>query len=82
VPRTDDLLFLERFDGDAKVLFDMKDGVPMRDKVGDRFRRKSGSHRELAQYFRDDSLRDDKDLEISLVNALKREVHRKLVHRD
>jgi hypothetical protein len=36
----------------------------------------------LAQHFRDESLRDDKDLEISVVNALGREIHREFVHRE
>jgi hypothetical protein len=36
----------------------------------------------LAQHFRDDSLTDDQDLEISVVNALGREIHREFVHRD
>jgi hypothetical protein len=65
--------------------FDMKDGVPMRDRVGIEF----GSNieaiehsRVLAQHFRDDSLRDDQDLEISVVNASGREIHREFVHRE
>jgi hypothetical protein len=36
----------------------------------------------LSQHFRDDSLRDDQDLEISVVNVLGREIHREFVHRD
>jgi hypothetical protein len=36
----------------------------------------------LAQHFRYDSLRDEKDLEISVVNALGREIHREFVHRE
>lgn len=68
-----------------KFYFDMKDGVPMRDKVGTDFRGnlEAIEHcRELAQHFRDNSLRDDKDLQISVVNALGREIHREFVHRD
>ena len=67
-----------------KFFFDMKDGVPFRDSIGIDF---SGNleaiaHcKELAQHFRDDSLRDDQDLEISVVNALGREIHREFVHR-
>jgi hypothetical protein len=67
-----------------KFFFDMKDGVPFRDRIGIDF---SGNleaiaHcKELAQHFRDDSLRDDQDLEISVVNALGREIHREFVHR-
>jgi hypothetical protein len=65
--------------------FDMKDGVPMRDRVGIEF----GTNIEaiahskvLAQHFRDGSLRDDQDLEISVVNASGREIHREFVHRE
>jgi hypothetical protein len=68
-----------------KVFFDMKDGVPMRDRVGIDFKSnlEAIEHcKELAQHFRDDSLRDDKDLEISVVNGLGREIHREFVHRD
>jgi hypothetical protein len=68
-----------------KFFFDMKDGVPMRDSVGIDFKGnlEAIEHcKELAQHFRDDSLRDDKDLEISVVNALGREIHREFVHRE
>jgi len=68
-----------------KFLFDMKNGVPMRDKIRTDFKGnlEAFEHcKELAQHFRDDSLRDDKDLEISVLNALGREVHRELVHRE
>jgi hypothetical protein len=68
-----------------KLFFDMKDGVPMRDRVGIDFKGnlEAIEHcKELAQHFRDDSLRDDKDLEISVVNALGREIHREFVHRE
>jgi hypothetical protein len=65
--------------------FDMIDGVSMRDRTGIEF----GSDveaiehsRVVARHFRDESLRDDKDLEISVVNALGREIHREFVHRD
>jgi hypothetical protein len=65
--------------------FDMKDGVPLRDRVGIEFNTNleaiEHSHA-LAQHFRDDSLTDDQDLEISVVNALGREIHREFVHRD
>jgi hypothetical protein len=67
-----------------KFFFDMKDGVPMRDRVGIEFRGDAEAiiHcKELAQHFRDDSLRDDKELEISVVNAVGREIHREFVHR-
>jgi hypothetical protein len=36
----------------------------------------------LAQHFRDDSLTDDQDLEISVVNAVGRKIHREFVHRE
>jgi hypothetical protein len=65
--------------------FDMKDGVPLRDRIGIEFNTNleaiEHSH-VLAQHFRDDSLTDDQDLEISVVNALGREIHREFVHRD
>lgn len=68
-----------------KYFFDMKDGVPFRDRIGIDF---SGNleaivHcKALAQHFRDDSLRDDHDLEICVVNAAGREIHREFVHRE
>jgi hypothetical protein len=49
-----------------KFFFDMKDGVPMRDRVGIDLKSnlEAIAHcKQLAQHFRDDSLRDDKDLE-------------------
>jgi hypothetical protein len=64
--------------------FDMKDGIPMRDRVGLEFKGNAEAiqHcKELAQHFRDESLRDDQELEISVVNALGREIHREFVHR-
>jgi hypothetical protein len=65
--------------------FDMKDGVPMRDRVGIEFNSNAEAivHcKELAQHWRDGSLRDDQDLEISVVNSLGREIHREFVHRE
>ena len=65
--------------------FDMKDGVPMRDRIGIAFDSnvEAIAHcRVLAKHFRDDSLRDDQDLEISVVNASGREIHREFVHRE
>jgi Domain of unknown function (DUF6894) len=62
--------------------FNMKDGVPMRDRVGIDFKNdlEAIEHcKELAQHFRDGSLLDDQDLEISVVNS---EIHREFVHRD
>jgi hypothetical protein len=63
----------------------MKDGVPMRDRVGIDFKGNPEAieHcKELVQNFRDESLRDDKDIEISVVNALGREIYREFVHRE
>jgi hypothetical protein len=68
-----------------KFFFDMRDGVPMRDKIGIEFstNAEAVSHcKELAQRWRDESLRDDKDLEISVVNSLGREIHKEFVHRE
>ena len=65
--------------------FDMKDGVPMRDRVGIEFKTDAEAitHcKELARHFRDDSLRDDQDLEIAVVNSLGREIYRQFVHRE
>jgi hypothetical protein len=67
-----------------KFFFDMKDGVPMRDRVGLEFKTNADAIEHcqaLAQHFFDDSLTDDQDLEISVVNALGREIHREFVHR-
>jgi hypothetical protein len=68
-----------------KFSFDMKNGVPMRDEVGIDFKGnlEAIEHcKELAHHFRDKSLRDDEELEISVLNALGREVHREFVHRE
>jgi hypothetical protein len=65
--------------------FDLKDGVPLRDRVGVEFNTNADAiaHCEvLAQHFRDESLRNDEDMEISVVNALGREIHRQFVHRE
>jgi uncharacterized protein DUF6894 len=68
-----------------KFFFDMKDGVPNRDRVGIEF----GSNIEaithckaMAKDFRDNSLRDDKELEILVFNEIGREIYRQFVHRD
>jgi hypothetical protein len=68
----------------AKVFFDMKDGVPMRDRVGMEFDTNAEAIKpckEIAQDFRDNSLRDDQDLEILVVNDGGREIHREFGHR-
>lgn len=65
--------------------FDMKDGVPMRDRVGITFNGDADAiiHcKQLAQHFREGSLRNDQDLEISVVNSVGREIHREFVHRE
>jgi hypothetical protein len=65
--------------------FDLKDGIPLRDRVGVEFNTNADAiaHCEaLAQHFRDESLRNDQDMEISVVNALGREIHRQFVHRE
>jgi hypothetical protein len=65
--------------------FDMKDGVPFRDRVGIKFKTDADAIAHcanLAQNFRDGSLRDDQDLEISVVNASGREIHHEFVHRE
>jgi hypothetical protein len=67
-----------------KFFFDMKDGVPMRDRVGLEFKTNADAIaycETLARHFFDESLTDDQDLEISVVNALGREIHREFVHR-
>jgi hypothetical protein len=68
-----------------KFFFDMIDGVPMRDQIGLEFNTNAEAivHcKELAQHWRDESLRDDKDLEISVVNSVGREIHKEFVHRE
>jgi hypothetical protein len=57
----------------------------MRDKIGTEFSTNAEAitHcQELAQHWRDESLRDDKDLEISVVNSLGREIYKEFVHRE
>ena len=68
-----------------KFFFDMKDGVPNRDRVGIEFNTNADAIKhckEMAQYFRDNSLRDDQDLEILVVNEVGREIYRQFVHRE
>lgn len=67
-----------------KFFFDMKDGVPHRDRVGIEFTTNAEAieHcKEIAQHFRDESLRDDQELEIFVVNSIGREIYREFVHR-
>lgn len=66
-----------------KFFFDMKDGVPFRDRTGIAFGTsiEAIAHsRVLAQRYRDESLSFDRALEISVVNELGREIHREPVH--
>jgi hypothetical protein len=68
----------------AMFFFDMKDGVPMRDRVGIDFDTNADAIAhcgELAGHFYKDSMTDDPDLQISVINALGREIHREFVHR-
>jgi hypothetical protein len=68
-----------------KFFFDIKDGVPNRDRVGIEFNTNAEAIKhckEIAQDFRDNSLRDDQDLEILVVNEIGREVYREFVHRE
>ena len=66
----------------AEIL--MVEGVPFRDRIGLEFKTNAeaiahcGS---LARHFYEDSLSDDQDLEISVVNASGREIRREFVHR-
>jgi uncharacterized protein DUF6894 len=69
----------------AIFFFDMKDGVPMRDRVGIDFASNADAIAHcgvLAELFFKHSLTDDQDLEISVVNAVGREIHREYVHRE
>jgi hypothetical protein len=68
-----------------KFFFDMKDGVPNRDRVGIEFNTNAEAIKhckEMAQDFRDNSLRDDQNLEILVVNKAGREIYRQFVHRE
>jgi hypothetical protein len=67
-----------------KFFFDMKDGVPMRDRIGLDFENNADAIAHcgaLARHLFDESLTDDQNLEISVVNSLGREIHREFVHR-
>jgi hypothetical protein len=63
---------------------DLKDGVPHRDIVGTEFGTQTEAIAycdEIVRHFRRESLRDDQDLVISVVNEMGREVHGEFVHR-
>src|SRR3984957_16356802 len=68
-----------RVEAMQRYFFDMKDGVPLRDRIGLEFKDNADAIAYcgvLAEHFYRDSLTDDKDLEISVVNSLGREIHR------
>lgn len=67
-----------------KFFFDMIDGVPFRDRIGIEFKTNADAIAHcgvMARSFFDESFNDDQDLEISVVNASGREIHREFVHR-
>ena len=67
-----------------KFFFDMIDGVPFRDRIGIEFKTNADAIAHcgvLVERFYRDSLTDDHELEISVVNASGREIHREYVHR-
>ena len=60
-----------------KFFFDMIDGVPFRDRIGLEFKTNADAIAHcgvLAQHFFDESLADDQDLEILVVNASGRDI--------
>lgn len=64
--------------------FDMKDGVPQRDRVGLEFMTNADAiqHcRDLARHIRNCSLRDGQDFAIAVVNGVGSEIFREFVHR-
>jgi hypothetical protein len=63
--------------------FDMKDGVPIRDRIGKRFalNAEAVNHsKRLAARIRNESGHDEPDLTIWVLDELGREIHRELVH--
>ena len=67
-----------------KFFFDMMDGVPFRDRVGIEFETNADAIAHcsvIVEHFYRESLTDDHELEISVVNASGREIHRQYVHR-
>jgi hypothetical protein len=63
--------------------FDMKDGVPIRDRIGKRFALDAEAvdhSKRLAARFRSESGHDEPDLTICVLDELGREIHRELVH--
>jgi hypothetical protein len=63
--------------------FDIKDGVPIRDRVGKRFALNSEAidhSKRLATRFRHEHIEDKPDLMICILDESGREIHRELVH--
>ena len=63
--------------------FDMKDGVPVRDRIGMQFSLNSQAiehSKDLAAQFRQQRIHEEPDLVICVVDESGREIHRELVH--
>jgi hypothetical protein len=63
--------------------FDMKDGVPTRDRVGMQFTLNSQAiehSKDLAARFRQERIHEEPDLVICVLDESGREIHRELVH--
>jgi hypothetical protein len=63
--------------------FDMKDGVPIRDRIGKRFALDAEAidhSKRLAARFRNESGHEEPDLSICVVDESGREIHREPVH--
>jgi hypothetical protein len=59
--------------------FDMKDGVPIRDRIGKRFALNAEAidySKRLATRFRHERIHDEPDLSICVLDELGREIHR------
>jgi hypothetical protein len=63
--------------------FDMKDGVPVRDRVGMQFTLNSQAiehSKSLAAQFRQEGIHEEPDLVICVLDPSGREIHREVVH--
>jgi hypothetical protein len=63
--------------------FDMKDGVPIRDRIGMQFALNAQAiehSKNLAARFRHDRIHDEPDLVICVLDESGREIHREPVH--
>jgi hypothetical protein len=63
--------------------FDMKDGVPIRDRIGKRFALNAEAidhSKRLAARFRNEGGHDEPDLAICVLDETGREIHREQVH--